>query len=116
MRRFYEEWSTLYSPMTIASKSEHDNLAVVTAKSDTDVPASDLRQLSLPNSREFPVEAFLSIGFTQHVFILSKVKTLEERLFYIKLCAAEHYTVEINFIWMPSERSSILISCFSVVN
>ena len=116
MRRFYEEWSTLYSPMTIASKSEHDNLAVVTAKSDTDVPASDLRQLSLPNSRGFPVEAFLSIGFTQHVFILSKVKTLEERLFYIKLCAAEHYTVEINFIWMPSERSSILISCFSVVN
>ena len=81
--------------MTIASKSEPDNLAVVTAKSDTDVPASDLRQLSLPNSREFPVEAFLSIGFTQHVFILSKVKTLEERLFYIKLCAAEHYTVDL---------------------
>ena len=95
MRRFYEEWSALYSPMTIASKSEPDNLAVVTAKSDTDIPASDLRQLSLPNSREFPVEAFLSIGFTQHVFILSKVKTLEERLFYIKLCAAEHYTVDL---------------------
>jgi len=43
----------------------------------------------------FPLEAFLSIGFTQHVHIITKIKDYNERLFYIKRCASEHYTVDL---------------------
>ncbi len=40
------------------------------------------------------VEEFLSIGFTHHRWILSLVKTPDERLFYIHKCAVEHLSVE----------------------
>ena len=40
------------------------------------------------------MEDFLHIGFTHHRLILGKVKNFEERLFYIKRCANEHYTVD----------------------
>lgn len=41
------------------------------------------------------MEAFLHIGFTHHRVILGKAKDLEERLFYIRRCADEHFTVEV---------------------
>ena len=36
---------------------------------------------------DIPVVAFFSIGFSHHVLILSKVKSMDERKFYIQLCA-----------------------------
>ena len=50
--------------------------------------------LQVPNDQDFPMEAFLHIGFTHHRVILGKAKDLEERLFYIRRCADEHFTVE----------------------
>lgn len=50
--------------------------------------------LQVPNSYDFPIDAFLHIGFTHHRVILGKIKNFEERLFYIKRCADEHFTVE----------------------
>jgi len=50
--------------------------------------------LQVPNFQNFPIDAFLHIGFTHHRVILGKTKNLEERLFYIKRCADEHFTVE----------------------
>ncbi len=59
-------------------------------------------QLQLPkqlgsdiDGNGFPLDAFLSIGFTQHVHIITKIKDYDERLFYIKRCASEHYTVDL---------------------
>lgn len=43
--------------------------------------------MQLTNLGSFPLVAFLSIGFTHHSTILTKVKDLEERKFYIQLCA-----------------------------
>ena len=40
------------------------------------------------------MDAFLHIGFTHHRVILGKVKNLDERFFYIRRCADEHFTVE----------------------
>ena len=40
------------------------------------------------------MDDFLHIGFTHHRIILGKVKELDKRIFYIKRCASEHYTVE----------------------
>ena len=54
----------------------------------------EIWQLQLPKEQVFPIEEFLSIGFTYHICILTKVKEFDERLFYIKRCAQEHYSVE----------------------
>ena len=51
-------------------------------------------QLQLPNYDNFPISAFFGIGFTHHCAILSGVKTLQERLFYIQLCFNQSLTVE----------------------
>ena len=55
---------------------------------------SEIRQLQLTNYENFPITAFLSIGFTHHSTILAKVKTIEERKFYIQLCHNYSLTVD----------------------
>ena len=78
MRTFYEEWSFLEgNPAVLAAELSSDERQ--------EIP---VRQLQLPNWKDFPVEAFFQIGFTHHCLILTKVKSLEERLFYIRLAAA----------------------------
>ena len=48
----------------------------------------------VPKTQEFPMEEFLSIGFSHHRLILSKTKDEDERLFYIKRCATERFSYE----------------------
>ena len=67
MRTFYEEWS---------------------------MPDESFWQLKLPKSAEFPLEEFLRIGFTQHIAVLTKAKSLPKRLFYIRRSAEQDYSVE----------------------
>ena len=86
MRTFYEEWSVLDS-------TKNYNLEITNSKNEMCLTAS-IWKLQLPNYEVFPTDAFLSIGFTHHQIILRKVKNLEQRLFYIKRCADEHFTVE----------------------
>lgn len=85
MRTFYEEWNTLeLNPaVTIAEIQQPDNQTGI------------IRQLQLPNLDELSIECFYAIGFTHHCVILSMVKPLVERLFYIKMCAQNHWSVEI---------------------
>lgn len=87
MRTFYEEWQM---PDIVS--------ALITAEIQmgdiTNDNAEEIRQLQLPNLKDFPVEEFFKIGFTHHIAILSQVKTLEERYFYIKLCADEALKVD----------------------
>lgn len=78
MRTFYEEWSYL-AP---AGAKNSDNEQTV------------IWHPSVPKVSDFPIEAFLSIGFSHHRTILSKVKNQEERIFYIKKCAAEKLSRE----------------------
>ena len=95
MRTFYEEWRML------DSTGEHRNIAENAAgnseltNSKTEKTAiQSIWNLQVPNCQNFPMNAFLHIGFTHHRTILGKTKDLEERLFYIKRCAEEHFTVE----------------------
>ena len=84
MRTFYEEWKVL------DSKS-----AITTAELQLfEQEMSEIRHLKLPNFKDFPIEEFLRIGFTHHSVILSQVKSIEERFFYIKLCANELLRVD----------------------
>jgi predicted nuclease of restriction endonuclease-like (RecB) superfamily len=86
MRIFYEEWQIL-----------DDNSAVTTAElqlGNNNDQVTEIWQLQLPNFKNFPEEEFFRIGFTHHTAILSQVKSLEERYFYIKLCSNEFLKVD----------------------
>ena len=77
MRAFYEEWESLEA-----------NSPVITGELKVaDSEDNKIRQLQLANFSNFPWIAFLSIGFTHHCIIITKVKDVEERKFYIQLCA-----------------------------
>ena len=66
------------------------NLAHVCAK----LPNEEIWNTLVQKTQVFPFEAFLSIGFSHHRLILSKIKNEEERIFYIKRCAAERFSYE----------------------
>lgn len=71
MRMFYEQW-----------KMFDTNLADASAKIEK------VESMLVPSVfSEIPLHAFFNIGFSHHVMILSKTKTIEERRFYIQLCA-----------------------------
>ncbi len=81
MRMFYEEWISLDHMC-----GDELNLAEASAKKGS-TNELQIWQTLLPNLQEVPTEDFLHIGFSHHILILSKVKSIEERSFYI------HHTV-----------------------
>ena len=93
MRTFYEEWSMLDTGRPGIEQTEKANLEIATSK----MPKQEVDTIwksQFPNSSEFPMEDFLHIGFTHHSIILGKVKEIDERIYYIRRCASEHYTVD----------------------
>ena len=108
MRTFYEEWRQLESNSSVvtdeiqmlSSKSSvaTDDFTQINTKTSVatdDFKAdSEIRQLQLANLPNFPLREFLSISFTHHVAILAKVKTYEERIFYMKYADMYKATVE----------------------
>ena len=93
MRIFFEEWASMVIHQPMADEllqpvvvnwdlaGKEANLQTVSAKLEIHRPAAD-------ELGQFDRGAFLSIGFTHHMIIISKCKTVEERLFYIRRCAA----------------------------
>lgn len=97
MRIFYEEWSLLDCNSSVATDEFGSTRTEPTCKSSVatdDSGCHEIKLLRLACPQDFPAEEFFNIGFTHHTAILSQVKTLEERYFYIKLCAAEHLRVD----------------------
>lgn len=95
MRTFYEEWKMLDftgQPEKVA-ENVLENLEFASSKTER-AAIQLIWNLEIPNCQNFPMDAFLHIGFTHHRVILGKIKNLEERLFYIRRCADEHFTVE----------------------
>lgn len=95
MRTFYEEWKMLDSVGQTEKIAENKfgNLELTNSKIEKNA-IKLIWNLQVPNYQDFPIDAFLHIGFTHHRIILGKIKNLEERLFYIRRCADEHFTVE----------------------
>lgn len=79
MRTFYEEWSDI-SEITI-SETESESADVIIWKSQ------------FPKLNMSDMQAFTSISFTHHIEILKYVKSYEERVFYIRQCAATKWSV-----------------------
>lgn len=89
MRTFYEEWKML----EVSSDSDSHRFELAESKMP-EVAVTPIWNLQVPNGQSFPIAAFLHIGFTHHRVILGKVKDFDERLFYIRRCASEHFTVD----------------------
>lgn len=104
MRTFYEEWHQLEQPNSPdgtgnvpsnladeTAKLPSFNLADGTAKLQN---ADSIQALHITQLPDFPLVAFLSVGFSHHTTILSLAKTYEERIFYMQFAADYKVKVE----------------------
>ena len=79
MRSFYEEWSPIVNRRPMAD--EYKTQAVVNdSELDEQMLLMEIRQ---PSADEFNWSDFVAIGFSHHIEIITKAKSLEARLFYI---------------------------------
>ena len=85
MRLFFEQWAVEPNRQLTT-----DDLKQSVA--DDRVPT--IRQLTTGELNESDLAAFFAIGFTHHMEIIYKCRTVAERLFYIRECAMEFWTVE----------------------
>lgn len=79
MRSFYEEWSPIINRQPLADDNRRP-AAVNDSKLDEHLLFMEIRQLS---AGEFNWSDFITIGFSHHIEIITKVKSLDARLFYI---------------------------------
>ena len=84
MRTFYEEWNPYFT----------NSNCNVSALASAEMDPHEILHLQVQNLSGQPVEGFFDIGFTQHRTILEGAKPLDERLFYIKEAAENHFSVE----------------------
>ena len=82
MRIFYEQWN----PMLNRQLTTDDLI------SSSILDVYTIRQMT---TAEFPIEDFMSVGFTNHMLILYKIKDESERLFYISQCAHGSWTIDV---------------------
>lgn len=89
MRTFYEEWKELFEnrQSSIDDFGNHLEISGITGR-------IEIRQLVTDELSASDLASFLNVGFTNHYVILTKAKSKEERLFYIRRCAAEFWKVE----------------------
>lgn len=117
MRIFYEEWKDFipvhlltqpignierytFSDNRLLSAAVFDNQDITNRQLSTDESVKykkirgSNRQLSTDEFDSFNLENFFKIGFTHHLSILYKAKTIEERIFYIVKSVEECWSVD----------------------
>lgn len=90
MRLFYEAWAPLFENRPLAT-DDSCSTSICTQVSKTSVV---IRPLLTDELQPAELDAFLSVGFTNHYEILAHSKGADERLFYILHCAAGFWSVE----------------------
>lgn len=88
MRTFYEEWRMLSDNSFVETNKLPNN------DSNSFVETNKLRSVQFTMTSDFPISAFMNIGFSHHYTILSKVKEAEQRKFYIQFAADTKVKVE----------------------
>ena len=79
MRSFYEEWSPVVNRQPMADENK-----ILTVSSDTELDEQLLlMEIRQPAADEFNWNDFVAIGFSHHIEIITKAKSLDARLFYI---------------------------------
>ena len=88
MRTFYEEWRLLSDDSFVeTNKLPNDD-------NNSFVETNKLPSVQFTMASDFPIVAFMNIGFSHHYAILSKVKDVEQRKFYIQFAADTKVKVE----------------------
>ena len=96
MRLFYEQWRCFdtYSTVTNDELQKSVNSSVATDEIQKRVNSPDASgeldsEINSAKSKlsDIPIAAFFSIGFSHHILILSKTKSIQERNYYVQLCA-----------------------------
>lgn len=96
MRTFYEQWRCLdtNSPTATGELQKSVNSADASAEIQKSVYSPDASgeldsEINSAKSKlsDIPIAAFFSIGFSHHILILSKTKSIQERNYYVQLCA-----------------------------
>ncbi len=90
MRTFYEAWQPYLQTSTAALKN-YKSTAVADDLLPIEVTSLNDTQNQLPMADDFNVDIFTDISFTHHIEILNKTIDLDERLFYIRECAKNHW-------------------------
>lgn len=90
MRTFYEGWKMLSDNSFV----ETNKLKAEEDKGNSLVETNKLPEVHFTIAPDFPISAFMSIGFSHHYAIVSKVKDLEQRKFYIQFAADTKVKVE----------------------
>ena len=88
MRTFYEEWQMLSDNLFVETNK------LVDIESNSFVGTNELQTIQFKIDANFPIAAFMNIGFTHHYIIISKVKDVEQRKFYIQFAADTKAKVE----------------------
>ncbi len=79
MRSFYEEWSPVVNRQPMADENKN-----LTVSGDTELDEQLLlTEIRQPLAGEFNWNDFVAIGFSHHIEIITKAKSLDARLFYI---------------------------------
>lgn len=89
MRTFYEEWKGVFENRQLPIDDSGNQLEISGVNGKIEI-----RQLVTDELSSSDLASFLNVGFTNHYVILTKAKSKEERLFYIRRCAAEFWKVE----------------------
>ena len=88
MRSFYEEWRFLSDDSFVETNKLPDD------GNNSFVETNKLSLVHFTMASNFPIAAFMNIGFSHHYAILSKVKDVEKRKFYIQFAADTKVKVE----------------------
>lgn len=88
MRTFFEEWHIL------SDNSFVETNTLVNNEHNSFVRTNELPRMQFKIDANFPIAAFMNIGFTHHYTIISKVKEIEKRKFYIQFTADTKAKVE----------------------
>ena len=86
MRTFYEGWISL----SMNSSVQTNEITKINALTNSFAATNELEEIApvqFSLSADFPISAFMSLGFTHHYTIVRKVKDIEQRKFYIQFAA-----------------------------
>ncbi|MBR8774722.1 putative nuclease YhcG [Porphyromonas levii] len=91
MRQFYEAWCDDLKSLTTVSQIGNDKSLTTVSEIDTQL----LIPFETPDSQNFDLASFSGLGFTHHMIIVRKAKSLEERLFYIRQAISNKWSKEV---------------------
>ena len=91
MRQFYETWCDDLKSLTVVSGIGNDKSLTTVSEIDTQM----LIPCENPQKESVDIASFLGLGFTHHMIIVRKTKSLAERLFYIRQALANKWNKEV---------------------